>query len=426
MLLSLIYDIFLLLIGIVALPRLVWQRIRHGKYKNSLRERLGLKLPPKSVGRPVIWIHAVSVGETRAVSALYRELRKNFPNASFVVSSVTETGHAEARRALPDAVSYFFLPLDFSWLMKKFVKRIQPDLLILVEGEFWYHLLKSVKEQGGKVLLVNGKLSERSYARFRWMRPFAEKLFSLIDGFCLQGARFEKRFESLAVPKEKIHVTGNLKLDVTPPFLSHEEKSRWKSELGIHIKDRVIVFGSTHAPEEAQLLSALDLVWKQLPSLKVIIVPRHPERFSKVAAELKTAGRALLLYSEREKKRGDERIILIDTMGLLLRCYQIAEVAIVGGSFVSHVGGHNIFEPVQAGVPVLFGPHMHTQQDLVELVLGNECGEQVSLESLPNTLLNLLADSSRWQKIHQNCFKTSQDTRGSTERTLKIISSVSL
>jgi 3-deoxy-D-manno-octulosonic-acid transferase len=112
----------------------------------------------------VIWIHAVSVGETRAVSALYRELRKKFPDASFVVSSVTETGHAEAKRALPDAKSYFFLPLDFSWLMKKFVGRIQPDLLILVEGEFWYHLLKSVKEQGGKVLLVNGKLSERSYA----------------------------------------------------------------------------------------------------------------------------------------------------------------------------------------------------------------------------------------------------------------------
>lgn len=415
---SLLYDLVLFFVGLAALPRLLWERLRYGKYKNSLRQRLGLKLPSQIQGDQVIWIHAVSLGETRAVSPLYDALRKKFPNASFVISSVTETGHAEAKRTLSGASSYFYLPFDFSWLMRKLATRIKPDLFILVEGEFWYHLLKEVKSTGARALLVNGKLSERSFKRLLLLPFFAKKIFSLIDRFCLQSERYAERFVKLGIPEEKISITGNLKLDITPELMSLEEKERLKRELGIGSEERLVVLGSTHAPEEEELLFHLGPVWKKVPHLKVILVPRHPERFAKVAAGVQAGGHSLLHYSSREKRGGDERIILIDEMGLLHKCYQIADIAVVAGSFVKQVGGHNIFEPVQVGVPVLFGPHMLAQKDLLELVLSSGCGFKISLQELSDKVLELLSDPEKWKQIHRNCLRTELQARGSTERTL--------
>ncbi len=419
MMLSFIYDLLLLLLGLIALPKLLWQWIKLGKYRNSLGERLGWKLPPalELKGTSIIWIHVVSVGETKAVAPLYKKIRAQIPHAQIVISSVTETGHAEAKRSLPDADGYFFLPLDFSWLIRKAVHRIKPNLLILVEGEFWYHLLKSVKDEGGKVVLVNGKLSERSAKRFAWASFFAKRLFGLIDCFCLQSARYRDRFLNVGVPAAKLHVTGNIKLDASPVLLSAAEKTNLENELGIVPGDRVVVLGSTHDSEEEWLLSALEPLWKEGCKLKILIVPRRPERFAKVYALIKARGLSVISYTEKEQKKGDERVVLIDTMGQLMRCFQLAEVAILGGSFNPNIGGHNIFEPVQVGVPVLFGPHMQTQLDLVDLVLNSNSGIQVTLTELPKILLELLSSSPRWDELHQNCLKAAEEARGSTERT---------
>jgi len=255
--------------------------------------------------------------------------------------------------------------------------------------------LKEVKAAGANVVLVNGKLSERSFKRLLFLPFFAKRLFSFIDRFCLQSERYEERFAKLGVPEEKISVTGNLKLDITPDLMSLEEKERLKNELGIGAEERLIVLGSTHAPEEEELLAALDAL--KIPHLKVLLVPRHPERFAKVAAGVQAGGHSLLHYSRREKRGGDERIILIDAMGLLHKCYQIADVAVVAGSFTQRVGGHNIFEPVQVGVPVLFGPHMQAQNDLRELVLSSGCGFQVSLQELSGKVLELLSQPETWK-----------------------------
>ncbi|MBI2743279.1 MAG: 3-deoxy-D-manno-octulosonic acid transferase [Chlamydiales bacterium] len=419
MLLSFIYDLLLLLLGLVALPKLLWHRIKLGKYRKSLGERLGWRLPPaieKGEGR-VVWIHAVSVGETKAVAPLYKKIRSEMPDAKIVISCVTETGLAEAGRSLPAADSYFFLPIDFSWLIKRILHRIQPDLLILVEGEFWYHLLKFTKLSGAQIALVNGKLSERSFKRFKLFGFFSKLLFSYFDKFCLQSSRYYERFLELGISPEKLLITGNLKLDISPVELTDAERATWQDELGIKRDDRVLVIGSSHDPEEEWLLSALDKVWIEIPKLKVLIVPRHPERFSKVAAQLKARGLSIITYTERAFKKGDERVILIDAMGKLLNCFQLAELAIMGGSFVSHVGGHNIFEPVQVGVPVIFGPHMHTQLDLVDLAITSGAGIQVPLASLPETILDLLQNPSRWKQAHHSCLNVTREARGSTERT---------
>ncbi len=425
MILSFIYDLLLFILGLVALPKLLWNWYKLGKYRESLSQRLGLKMPPPFVRGegPVIWIHVVSVGETKAVAPLYKKIRSMIPQAQLVISSVTETGFAEAKRSLPNADSYFFLPLDFSWLMKKAVRRIKPHLLILVEGEFWYHLLKSVKDEGGHVALVNGKLSERSAKRFAWASFFTKKLFGLIDCFCLQSSRYLERFREIGIPDNKLQVTGNIKLDASPALLTPDQKISLQRELGITLEDRVVVIGSTHDPEEEWLLSALDKVWSEIPKVKILIVPRHPERFAKVSALLNARGAFVGSYTQREQMKGDERVVLIDAMGLLMRCFQLAEVAIVGGSFTSGIGGHNIFEPVQVGVPVLFGPHMETQLDLVELVVKSGSGLQVSLAELPTALKNLLVNKTLWNQMHRHALKAAEEARGSTERTWQSVKS---
>ncbi len=419
---SFFYDLVLFLVGLLALPKLLLDAWRHGKYRKSIKERLGMHLPSLSKGEhPLIWIHTVSVGETRAVIPLFYEIKKAYPLAKVIISTTTETGQLEARRSMKEADAHFFLPLDFSFLSKKVVNKYQPDMLILVESDFWYHLLKYTKKRGGKVVLVNGKISERSFKRFKIFSFLAKRLFSLFDLFCVQSPLYANRFFALGVPKEKIHSTGNLKFDQSAKGLNPNEIAAWKDSLGIKEDDLVLTIGSTHDPEEEELLLALKPLWEKIPHLKVLIVPRHPERFIKVAKLLQDKGIPFISYSEKEKKTTEEKVILIDAMGLLNICYQLADVAIVAGSFTDKVGGHNIFEPVNFSTPVLFGPHMHTQQDLVSLVLEAKAGLQVTLETLPSILLNLLENPVERKKIATFCEELAEGSRGSTSRTFEII-----
>jgi 3-deoxy-D-manno-octulosonic-acid transferase len=414
---SLFYNVALFLLALLALPKLLWQWWVLGKYRESLGERLGLKLPPFLAEKKVIWIHAVSMGETRAVIPLFKKIKAMHPEAAFVISSTTETGHAEAKRSMPDATLHIFLPFDFSWIIRRTIARLHPDVLIFVESDFWFHLIEGVKKQGGRVLLVNGKVSERSAKRFCKVPFFTRRLFSKMDHLCVQSPLFLERFAKMGVPAQKMTATGNLKFDAALKHLDPQELQHFRNELGIQPHDRVVVIGSTHAPEEEWLLSALDAVWKQIAQLKVILVPRHPERFGPVAEQIRARGLTLSTYSERSKQTGDERIVLIDAMGLLITCYQLAEVAIVAGSFTDKVGGHNVFEPVLLGIPVLFGPHMHTQNDLVNLVLQGHAGKQVSLSDLPDTLLTWLSNDQERTTYAKNCKKLSLETAGSVDRT---------
>ncbi len=409
MIFSLFYDLILLLIGLVALPKLLWQCFRLGKYRSSFKARFGLGLPP--IENVDIWIHTISVGETRAALPLFKELKKNYPQAKIIISNITETGHAEAKRSMKDADAHFFLPLDFSFIIKKAIKKFRPKLLILVESDFWYNLLKSTKKSGAKIALVNGKISERSFKRFMLLPFFRHPLFSLIDCFCLQSETYAERFLKMGIPQEKIHVTGNMKFDIPVKKLTLEEISTWKADLGITPEDRVIVIGSTHDPEEEWLLAAL----KEIPKLKIILVPRHPERFSKIRTM------SDLAYSERAHKTGKERVILIDAMGHLNSLYQLADIAIVAGSFVTHIGGHNVFEPANFGIPVLFGPHMFTQTDLTTAVLTCGAGLQVTLETLPSTVKDLLSDPQKRQAMHLAGLKLADSSRGSSHKTFETI-----
>ncbi len=418
---SFFYNIALLLLFIVSLPKVLWQWMTLGKYRESLPARLGLTLPEIPPGKKVIWIHAVSMGETRAVIPFFRLVQKEFPDAEIVISSTTETGHAEAKRSMPEAAAHFFLPFDFSWIVRKVMKRVQPQALILCESDFWYHLMAQAKQAGARVLLMNGKVSERSADRFQKVPAFSRRIFSQFDHLCVQSQRYLERFKAIGIPAEKLTVTGNLKFDTIPKTLSPAELQAWKDELGITENDRVVVIGSSHAQEEEWILSALDTVWQQIPELKVLLVPRHPERFGEVAAQLHQRGVTVCTYSERLHKTGDERIVLIDAMGLLNQCYQVAEAAIVAGSFIQTIGGHNIFEPILLGVPVLFGPYMHSQLDLEEIVLHAGAGKQVKIEELPSALSKLLQDPNEKAAMLQACKQLTQEVQGSAARTFQTL-----
>lgn len=414
---SLLYNFILLLLAIITLPKLLWQWCILRKYRKSLKPRLGLSLPsfPVKKGQEVIWMHAVSIGETRAMIPLFRKIRQTYPHSAILISTTTETGQGEAKRTMPEADAHFFLPLDFSWIVRRTLKQLQPTRLILCESDFWYHLLKIAKERGVRIDLVNGKVSERSCQRFRTLAFFTRKLFANFDLLCVQSQRYRDRFISMDIPAEKIFVHGNLKFDVPIKKMGNDECKAFKEFLHITTSTRTLVIGSTHSPEEELLLSALSSVWTKIPELTVILAPRHPERFNEVAHLMQRKKIAFRRFSE---KTGNlKRVILFDAVGTLNQCYQIADLAIVGGSYTAHVGGHNIFEPIAFGVPVLFGPYMHNQPDLAEMILTSEAGKQINIEQLPETLIELLEQPNTYQKYVDACTHLEKSVQGATERT---------
>lgn len=418
---SFLYEFGLVLLALCALPKLLFEMVFKGKYRKSFLKRFGMGFPViKKEGRPLIWVHAVSLGETKAVSALVKTIKTDFNHPLIVFSTTTETGYVEACRTI-GADYHVYLPFDFNWVVNPIVEHAAPDLVILCESDFWYNFLKSAKKYGAKIALVNGKLSTRSMERFSKFRRFTDQLFSQIDLFCVQSQLYAKRFETIGVPSEKIAVTGNIKFDGDYAKLPLVQLEAWRRELGIKPKDPVLVVGSSHNPEETQLLEVLEEVWKAFPDLKVLFVPRHPERFNEVASILQKQSIAFRRLSQKGQEHTPAPVILIDAMGLLRKCYQLADIAIVAGSYTVKVGGHNVLEPSWYGVPVIFGPHMESQPDLVDLMKEYGAGVQVNMEDLQSELIGLLLDANRRKTLGEAGLRLSSDVHGATGKTCDLI-----
>lgn len=421
MIFSIFYELGLLILGILLLPKLFYQLIFKGKYRKSLLKRFGSNFPLIKKGkRKLIWVHAVSLGETKAVAALVKTLRLEFKDAIILFSTTTETGYVEATRTIT-ADFHVYMPFDFGWVIKPIIKRVVPDLVVLCESDFWYNFLSASKNVGARVAVVNGKISPTSHERLLKVPFFARALFDNIDLFCVQSNLYASRFESLGVPKEKIAVTGNMKFDGDYAKLPSVQLEAWRKELGINPSDPVLVVGSSHNPEESLFLKAMQQVWNNFPNLKLILVPRHPERFSEVAGLLQKSNISFRRLSQKYTGSESPSVILIDAMGLLRKCYQLADVAIVAGSYTSKVGGHNILEPSWYGVPVIFGPHMHQQPDLVNLVHEYNAGLQVNIEELPQVLLDLLQDKQRSKSIGEAGLRLAGDVHGATSKTAALL-----
>jgi len=386
-----IYN-WILAVGVtIMLPKILLKR-----KLPTLRQRLGFDIPD---GKEIIWIHAVSVGEVKSAKGLLEKLRNENPNTYILVTTCTATGQEEAKRSLTQANGFHFLPIDFSWIMKRWVRALQPKLLIFVETDLWYNLLKAAKKAGTKTVLVSGKMSERSFRRYNFASFFAKKIFSLIDLTLVQNEEHQKRF---APWSKNLHIGGNLKLDATPTPV---DKEKWAP----HFSGQNILITCTHAPEEEELLDALQEI-----EGTIYLAPRHPERFRPVADLLKTKQIPHTLWSQIDQKRGGERVVLIDSMGLLPIFYTLCNLTIVAGSFSSRIGGHNVLEPCLYGSPVFFGPHMDQQAELALRVLSEGAGRQSTLSSLAEDIRHHLANP---HSMRLGAQKVILNSRGALERT---------
>lgn len=391
-----LYNCALLLLSIFYLPK--WLRRKQG-----IPDFVFTKTGPR------IWVHSISLGETKAVAPLIKKLQQQYPNATILISTITDTGYEESKKLGADFI--FYLPLDFSWTIRKLMNQIKPDLLILMEGDFWFNLITLAP----RVALVNGRISEKSLSRFQKVPFFSRPLFHKIELLCVQSALYRDRFLTLGIDPHCITVTGNLKFDQHFP---HIDKAKWAHDLGLLATDRVLTIGSTHDPEEELLLTALAPLLQKFPQLKVLLVPRHPERFSAVADLLERKGIDFNRLSS-PLKDPNRRVTLVDAMGVLSACYQLSELAIVGGSFITRLGGHNIFEPAALGVPVLFGPSMYSQKDLVDLVVDAGAGWQVTLDNVTSVVNELLSFPT--STMREAGLKLADEVHGSTKRTLEAL-----
>jgi 3-deoxy-D-manno-octulosonic-acid transferase len=401
------YDVLIAFLSLGSIPKLLWDRWKKKKKNPTLLERFGWRVP-ESQGKSVIWIHAVSVGEAKAAQPLFRKLRDQYPNSFFLITTGTATGGVEAKRSLPEADAFFFLPLDFSFVMRRWVKALRPTHFILIESDFWFHLLLELKKQKTFLVLASGKISEKSAARFRFFSFFAKKIFGLFDLFCVQSKEYASRFAPF-VPH--LYVTGNLKFDLEPNPI---DATPWQDLC----RPNTITIASTHAPEEEALLRALKPLF---PDLFVFLAPRHPERVDAVEKIIQELQIPFIRWSQIAKRQGHEVVVLIDSMGQLPICYKLSKLAIVAGSFTDKVGGHNLVEPCLYGCPSLFGPFTYSQAEFTRLILEKKAGLQISLSAVEKTVSQILKNASVYEGMKRFSTDLFSANRGATNRTIFLI-----
>ncbi len=391
-----LYSILFSLGLVLMAPYYIW-RHRGRKELAGWRERLG-KLPPslQQTAQGAIWIHAVSVGETLAVAGLAKQLQQRYPERKIFLSSVTAAGREAGETKLPDVAGRFYLPFDWKFAVRRVLRQIRPSLLVIVETELWPNLLRAVRESGCRTVLVNARVSDRSFPGYRLGRPFMRRVLRDVTRICTQTATDAERFRQLGARGDSLVVAGNLKFDGRAPEFG-KFGARIKEALATENRAPVFVAGSTMRGEEPLVLEAWQKVRQKYPRAIMILAPRHPGRFDEVAELLKamqlsTVRRTGLPEDEYEIRRllSHTEILLLDTIGELAEMVGIAGVVFVGGSLVP-TGGHNVVEPAFWGKPILFGPHMNNFRDVAGLFLKADAAVQVAdAGGLADAILRLL------------------------------------
>jgi 3-deoxy-D-manno-octulosonic-acid transferase len=391
------YNLALLAVSLVGAPWWLWRMATTHKYREGLLERLG-RVPPqlaaeraRAGNRPLLWLHAVSVGEVLAVTSLVRTLDALLPDCLVVISTTTRTGQQLARERFGRR-RVFYCPLDLPWAVRAWLRALQPRLLILAETEFWPNLLSGCFRRGIPVSVVNARISDRSWPRYRLLRLWFRPLLGRISRILAQSQTDAERLRALGCLPERVSAAGNLKFDV--PAASQAEATLQLSSLATHL--RLIVAGSTLDGEEAALLAAWPRLLAADPNLLLVLAPRHPERFAAVAALLARSGFSWLRRSDWSSTPPAEiqplspgAIVLLDTIGELASVYSLASIAFVGGSLVP-AGGHNPLEPARFAVPIVIGPHYANFRAITEDLLAQNALRIAANGRLAETLIDLL------------------------------------
>ena len=416
-----LYSLAIIGYALLLAPRLLYDALRHGKYLGTLGERWG-RLPaainPQRM--PSIWIHAVSVGEVLATGALVPALRDRYPDHPLWLSTTTQTGRAAAT-GLDGVDGLFYFPFDLSPVVARVLDRVRPELFVMVDTELWPTLLRHCTLRGVKTMLVNGRISDRSYPRYRLIRPFFRHVLAGVDRCCAQSEESGRRLIDLGAPPTRVTVTGNLKFDTLPLPDSRPPWVRNGVLRAFRIADgrTVVMAASTHAGEETPVLEAFARIRRGDPTALLVVAPRHPERCGEVTTLAEGFGLETVRRSELPVDGAPRAaVVVLDTVGELATLFQIATVVFLGGSLVP-AGGHNVLEPATLGKPVVFGPHMENFAEIAELFLTNRAACQIpSADALEPALSTLLGDPVQRAALGAAARALVVANRGATDRTL--------
>ncbi|MFL6227782.1 MAG: 3-deoxy-D-manno-octulosonic acid transferase [Pyrinomonadaceae bacterium] len=435
----LLYSLLLTISILVMLPVFVWDAVRHGKYVAGLRERAGGIGEIDTGSRPVIWLHCVSVGEVQAARPLARAIVERFPSHALVVSTTTLTGQQIAREAFRDlAASVFYFPFDWAWSVRRALDRVRPSVVLLMETEIWFRFLRECDERGVPVALVNGRLSERSFRRYNLIRRFVSRVLDTLSLAVAQTEDDAARLRALGLTPERVRVSGNIKFDLDTGADARAATEEFRARFAFDDERPLVIAASTHAHEERVLLEAFKQLLSARPPAshprarpRLLIAPRHPERFNEVASLIEASS---LSWARRSSPASAEdarrEVVLLDSVGELRAVYPLAELVFVGGS-IAATGGHNVLEPAAEAKCVVTGAHTFNFSEIMRRFVERDA--LVQLPDLPadeitaalaRTFGELLRDDERRRHIGTHALEVLNENRGATARTVELLAPI--
>jgi 3-deoxy-D-manno-octulosonic-acid transferase len=423
-----IYSFALTIGFLILLPRFLWDALRKGKYAAGFWQRFG-RLPEfDREGKPVVWLHAVSVGETNAAKPLVKEILKNFPDYKLVVSTTTKTGQTLAREIFKnDAALVFYFPFDWSFAVRRALEKINPSVVLIMETELWFNFLREAKRREIKIALVNGRLSEKSFKNYKLIRGFVRRALANLDLALMSGESDAERLIELGCAAEKTFVTGNIKFDLETGKSELTETLRRR--FAIDETRALIIAASTHVPEERWILESYRILRDEFSSEnapRLLIAPRHPERFAEVAELMQNSGfRFASRSASMSETDVDADLILLDSIGELSAVYELAELVFVGGSLIPH-GGQNVLEPAAVKKAIVTGFYTMNFADIIKNLSAKEAIVQLpKLEeneisvNLESVFYELLSDNVKRKALAENAFAVLRENRGACAKTIE-------
>jgi len=424
-----LYSVLVMIVAVVASPWFIYQALRYKKYVGSLGQRMGyLPVSFNMDGDESIWVHAVSVGEVLTARPLISELKRRYPHLRMFLSTTTMAGQQLARRSVRDVDAVFYFPFDFGFVVKRTLDLVRPRLFIMMETEIWPNLLRECHARGVKTVVANGRLSARSFPRYRMIRPMMRRVLNHIDRFLVQSEESARRFIDLGADPARVVVTGSLKFDsleASSTALQARARDRVLRYFRVPNARPVIVAGSTMKGEETAVLRAFRKLRAKAPNTLLILAPRNPERFAEADQLARAEGWKVAKRSDLAidtEPRVD--VVVLDTIGELATVYQLGTVVFVGGS-IAATGGHNILEPAVFGKPIVFGPHMENFLEIAEAFVTNGAGVQLAgEEELEEAFVSLMGDPVRRARLGAAARALVEANRGANEKSVTVLSAL--
>ena len=404
----------------IYLPKLLTKKGPENR-RVFIKERLGLS----DYDKTDIWVHAVSVGETLAAMPFLKKLKKEFPAKKIVLTTTTYTGQKIAREKFPEADRIMYMPLDSALCINRVVRLLRPEIFVTVETELWPALFHALKHSDSRTIILNGRISDRSFRGYSRIKFFTKKILSKVDFLYMQEKIYADRIIALGADRRKVGVMGNFKFDIE---LDPSSPLQWIDE----VKGRILLAASTHKGEEEIILDAYAMAKNKTEDLKLVLAPRHPERFIEVAELIEKRGMKYIRRSnlsegsfpggngEHSSSQGYPDIILMDTIGELSRAFSSAAIAFIGGSLVPS-GGHNMLEPAYWSKPIIFGPHMDNFPIAGEFLNTGAALEVKNAEDISGVIIELLENKDRALNMGKNARAIIDKNTGAVKKAVELI-----